>query len=73
MARALSIFIDPDTCLCSQSCVAGCPAVLDGNTADGVPRLREAAQEYFESHVEQIKLAAYVCPVEAVFLEIEGE
>ena len=47
--------------------------MLDGNTADGVPRLREAAQEYFESHVEQIKLAAYVCPVEAVFLEIEGE
>ncbi len=73
MARVLSIFIDPDTCTCSQACVVECPEVLDGNTASGVPRVREGATDFFETHVGQIKMAAYVCPVEAVFLEIEGE
>ena len=71
MARILSIYIDPGTCTCSQACVLECPEVLDGETDDGVPRIREGAERYFESHVEQIKRAAYVCPVEAVSLEVE--
>ncbi|MCM3874189.1 MAG: ferredoxin [Pyrinomonadaceae bacterium] len=73
MARVLSIYIDPNTCTCSQACVVECPEVLDGDTQDGVPRIREGAEEYFESHVEQLKMAAYVCPVEAVALQIEDE
>ena len=73
MARVLSIYIDPDVCTCSQACVFECPEVLDGATEDGVPRVREGAEQYFESHVEQIKMAADVCPVEAVLLKIEGE
>ena len=73
MARVLSIYIDPDVCTCSQACVDECPEVLDGATADGVPRVREGAEKYFESHVEQIKSAADVCPVEAVILKLEGQ
>jgi ferredoxin len=73
MARILSIYIDPDTCTCSQACVDECSEVLDGATEDGVPRVREGAEKYFESHVEQIKRAADVCPVEAVTLKLEGE
>jgi ferredoxin len=73
MARVLSIYIDPDVCTCSQACVFECPEVLDGATDDGVPRVREGAEQYFESHAEQIKTAAAVCPVEAVLLNIEGE
>ena len=73
MRRVLSIYIDPNTCTCSQACVEECPEVLDGNTEDGVPRIRKGAEQYFESHVEQLKMAAYVCPVEAVSLQIEGE
>lgn len=73
MARVLSIYIDPNTCTCSQACVVECPEVLDGGTEDGVPRVREGAERYFESHVEKIKMAAYVCPVAAVALELEGE
>jgi ferredoxin len=73
MARILSIYIDPDTCTCSQACVYECPEVLDGDTADGVPRVRVGAELYFETHVEQIKMAAHACPVEAVFLQIEDD
>jgi ferredoxin len=73
MARILSIYIDPDACTCSQACVYECPEVLDGDTSDGVPRVREGAERYFETHVEQIKRAAGVCPVEAVFIEVEAE
>ena len=73
MGRILSIYIDPDICTCSQACVAECPEVLDGDTADGVPRIRACAEQFFASHAEQLKMAAYVCPVEAVTLEIEGE
>ena len=72
MVRIISIYIDPDTCTCSQACVFECPEVLDGETADGVPRIREGAEKYFETHVEQIKAAADVCPVEAIILKIEG-
>jgi ferredoxin len=68
MARILSIYIDPDTCTCSQACVFECPEVLDGETADGVPRIREGAEKYFETHVDQIRAAADVCPVEAIIL-----
>jgi len=46
--------------------------VLDGETADGLPRIREGAEKYFETHVDQIKAAADVCPVEAITLKIEG-
>lgn len=70
MARILSIYIDPDTCTCSQACVFECPDVLE-ETPDGVPRIREGAEKYFETHVEQIKSAAWVCPVEAITLEVE--
>lgn len=70
MVRILSIYIDPDTCTCSQACVYECPEVLDGETA--VPRIREGAEKYFETHVEQIKAAADACPVEAITLKIEG-
>ena len=73
MGRVLSIYIDPNTCTCSQACVAECPEVLDGDTQDGVPRIRDGAEKYFESHVEQINMATYACPVEAVTLEMEGE
>lgn len=73
MARILSIYIDPDTCTCSQACVFECPEVLDGETQDGVPLIREGAEKYFETHVEEIKAAANVCPVEAITLEIEEE
>ena len=73
MARVLSIYIDPQTCTCSQACVVECPEVLDGDTTDGIPRVREDAEQYFETHAEQIKMAAYVCPVEAVYLEIDDE
>jgi len=73
MARVLSIYIDPDVCTCSQACVDACPVVLDGDTPDNVPRVREGADKYFESHVGQIRMAAYVCPVEAITLQIEDE
>lgn len=73
MARVLSIYIDSDTCTCSQACVVECPEVLDGDTQDGVPRIRKGAEEYFESHVEQLKMAADACPVEAVALVIADE
>ncbi len=73
MPRILSIYIDPDTCTCSQACVVECPEVLDGETEDGVPLVRQEAEQYFESHVEQIKMAAYVCPVEAISFEIEND
>lgn len=73
MARVLSIYIDPDVCTCSQACVGECPEVLDGATEDGVPRVRGGAEQYFESHAEQIRMAAYVCPVEAIALEVEDE
>jgi ferredoxin len=55
MARILSIYIDPNTCTCSQACVFECPEVLDGDTKDGVPLVRAGAERYFETHVEQIK------------------
>jgi len=71
MARIISIYIDPDVCTCSQACVLECPDVLDGETADNVPRIRDGAEKYFETHVEQIKAAADVCPVRAVKLKIE--
>lgn len=72
MARILSIYIDPDTCLCSHACVEECPEVLDGDTPDGVPpRVREGAERYFETHAEQIRSAANSCPVEAVFIKSE--
>lgn len=73
MPRILSIYIDPNTCTCSQACVVECPEVLDGETEDGVPLVRRGAEQYFESHIEQIKMAAYVCPVEAISLEIKDE
>jgi ferredoxin len=72
MARILSIYIDPDTCMWSQACIHECPEVLDGET-DGAPRVREGAEKYFETHVEQIKAAAGVCPVEAITLKIEED
>jgi ferredoxin len=71
MSRILSIYIDPNTCTCSQACVFECPEVLDGDTEDGVPRIREGAGKYFETHVEQIKMAADACPVEAIGLKID--
>ena len=71
MARILSIYIDPYTCTCSQACIVECPEVLDEKTADGVPRIREGAEKYFETHVDQIKAAADVCPVEAITLKLE--
>jgi NAD-dependent dihydropyrimidine dehydrogenase PreA subunit len=52
MARILSIYIDPDTCTCSQACVLECPQVLDGDTEDGVPRIREGAETFYETHLE---------------------
>jgi ferredoxin len=73
MARVLSFYIDPDTCTCSQACVYECPELLDGDTPDGVPRLREAAARDLDAHAERLKAAARVCPVEAIKLEIEGE
>ena len=57
----------------SQACVFECPEVLDVDTEDYVPRVREGAEKYFSSHVEQIKRAAFVCPVEAITLEIEED
>jgi ferredoxin len=73
MARILSIYIDPNVCTCSQGCVVQCPEVLDGNTNDNVPRVRDGAERYFETHFEQIRMAAYVCPVDAVRLEVESD
>jgi hypothetical protein len=35
-----------------------CPEVLDGETTDGVPRVREWAERYFETYADQIKSAA---------------
>jgi ferredoxin len=43
------------------------------DTEDGVPRIREGAETFYETHLEQIKMAAYVCPVEAIALEIEQD
>lgn len=74
MKRVLSIYIDPNVCTWSMTCVGECPEVLDDNTEPyEPPRIREGAEKYFESHFEQIKAAAYVCPVEAIILETEGE
>ena len=73
MARIRSIYIDPETCTCSQACIFECPEVLDGETADGVPRIRDGAEKYFDTHVEQIKAAAWACPVEAITLKIEED
>ncbi len=39
---------------------------MSSHTSDG-------AEKYFESHVEEIKAACNVCPVEAIKLEIEEE
>ena len=47
--------------------------MLDGATEDGVPRVREGAEKYFESHAEQIMSAADACPVEAITIKLEGE
>jgi len=71
MARILSIYIDPYTCTCSQACIFECPEVLDGETDDGFPQIREGAEKYFETHVDQIKAAADACPVEAITLKLE--
>ena len=71
MARILSINIDPDVCTCSQACVYECPEVLDGDTENGVPRIREGAEKYFQKHIEHIKAAADVCPVVAITIETE--
>ena len=71
MARVLSIFIDPEECTCSQACVLACPEVLDGNTENNVPRVREGAEQFFETLVENLKMAADVCPVEAVHLTLD--
>lgn len=73
MARILSIYIDPDVCTWSQACVQECPEVLDGDTPDGIPRIREGAEKYFETHVQEIKNAAAVCPVEAIILKIQED
>lgn len=73
MARISSIYIDPETCTCSQACVYECPEVLEVAPGDGVPRVRDGAERYFETHVEQIMNAADVCPVEAVIIKLEGE
>jgi ferredoxin len=73
MARIRSIYIDPETCTCSQACIFECPEVLDGETADGVPRIRDGAEKYFDTHVEQIKAAVWACPVEAITLKIEED
>jgi ferredoxin len=73
MARISSIYIDPDTCTCSQACVYECPEVLEVATGDGVPRVREGAERYFESHAEQIMNAADACPVEAIIIKLEEE
>jgi ferredoxin len=73
MTRIRSIYIDPDTCTCSQACIVECPEVLDGDTQDGVPRIREGAEKYFETHIEQIKKSAWVCPVDAITLRIEED
>jgi ferredoxin len=70
MSRVISIYVDRDSCTCSQACVPECPEVLDGDTEDGVPRVREGAERYFETHVEQLKMAALVCPVDAIRLEV---
>ena len=74
MKRVLSIYIDPNVCTWSIRCVEECPEVLDSNTGEyEPPRIREEAERYFESHFEQIKAAACVCPVKAIILETEGE
>ncbi len=74
MKRVLSIYIDPKVCTWSMTCVEECPEVLDSNVKDyEPPRIREGAEQYFESHFEQLKNAANVCPVEAIILETEGE
>jgi ferredoxin len=70
MPKVISIRVDPETCTCSQACVPECPEVLDGDTENGVPRVRDGAERYFESHVEQLKMAACVCPVDAILLEV---
>lgn len=33
MARILSIYVDPDTCTCSEACVYECPEVLETQLA----------------------------------------
>ena len=71
MARVLSIYIDPDTCTCSQACVYECPEVLEVAEEHGVARVREGAKRFFESHAEQIIRAADACPVEAIIIELE--
>ena len=71
MPKILSIEILRDECICSQTCVAECPEVLDGETPDRIPRVREDANQFFESHFEEIKMAAAVCPVEAVKLDLD--
>ena len=71
MARILSIYIDPYTCTSSGACVHECPEVLDPETPDAVPRVREGSEKYFETHAEKIKAAADACPVEAITLKFE--
>ena len=66
MAKILSLYINAEECICTQACVAECPEVLDGDTPDGIPRIREGAEPYFETHAEQIIMAASACPVNAV-------
>ena len=56
----------------SQACIFECPEVLDAGT-DGVPRVREGTEKYFDTHVKQIKAAAWACPVEAITLKIEED
>jgi ferredoxin len=73
MARILSIYIDPDICTSSQACADECPEVLEMVEDSFVPLIREGAEKLFESHVEKIKAAADVCPVEAITLQIEED
>ena len=71
MARILSIYVDPDTCTCSEACVFECQEALE--IQDGFARVREGAEKYFETHVKQIKAAADACPVAAITLEVKED
>jgi ferredoxin len=66
--RITAIFIDPDVCTCSQLCVDECPEVLDGNTASGVPKVKDGAEALFDLKAKEIESAVWVCPVDAIRL-----
>jgi ferredoxin len=70
MFRVVSLRIDESACGVCRACVEQCPEVFEDHDGQSVPTIRADAPRFFASHTEQIALAAEVCCVEAVLVEV---